>query len=85
MKDGRCIVEENCLSIDLLAIDQFQDGQSNDEPVKIDHGYIYEVLSGRQNREERATKEKGAAGGDDHPKTPLFVKVRNFKLKDLIL
>jgi len=75
-------VKENCLSIDLLAIDQFQDGQSNDESVKIVHGYIYEVLSGRRNREERATKEKGAVGGDDHPNTPLYVKVRISSQKD---
>ena len=86
-KEGGYIIDENWLSIDLLAIDRFQDGQSNDKR-EIVRGYIYEVLSGRQNGEERGTKENGAVGRDHHPKTPLFFEVRNFKPKnnkDLVL
>jgi len=46
--DGRrCIMDENWLLMDLLAIDRLQDDQSNDKRVKAIRGYIYEVLSER--------------------------------------
>jgi hypothetical protein len=43
----RCIVDENWLLMDLLAIDRLPDDQSNDKRVKVVRGYIYEVLSER--------------------------------------
>jgi len=55
------IVNENWR---LLAIYRFQDGLSNDKRVKVVRGYIYEVISGHQNREERGMKEDGAVGGE---------------------
>ena len=55
--DGRrCIVDENWLLMDILAIDQLRYDQSNDKRVKVVHGYIYEVLSEPWNREKGGTK-----------------------------